>query len=297
MSLPLVSVHIITYNQIDFIRETLDSALSQDYHNLEIIVADDGSTDGTADVILEYANTHPTKIIPLVGGPNLGITGNSNRGLKACRGKYIAIMGGDDLFYPDKITQQIKIMEKFDDIAICYHDLNVFESSTGDTLCRFSEIAKPRCGKVITLIKHGCFVGATSALVRVSSMPVNGFDERIRLASDWLFWINCLESGGRIFYLNQVLGKYRRHNNNITSKIDSIRGSSRQDQFITCAILLSEYPEYANLIKKRFARTLLGSRLFNNRIKYREYLKASLKISFSIKVLIRYVFSFFGYSK
>jgi len=75
---PLVSIHIITYNQIDFIHDTLTSALEQDYENLEVVVADDGSTDGTAEVILEYAKKYPNRLLPLVGGPNLGITGNSN---------------------------------------------------------------------------------------------------------------------------------------------------------------------------------------------------------------------------
>lgn len=100
---PLVSVHVITFNQAHLIHETLQSILAQDYANIEIIVADDGSTDGTANIISEYANQYPSKIIPLVAGPNLGITGNSNRGLQACKGKYIAFIGGDDLFLPSKI--------------------------------------------------------------------------------------------------------------------------------------------------------------------------------------------------
>jgi glycosyltransferase involved in cell wall biosynthesis len=204
---PKVSVMVITYNQIKFIRETIESVLQQDYPNFEIIIADDGSTDGTAEVILEYAQKYSEIIIPLVGGPNLGITGNSNRGLKACKGKYIAFMGGDDLFLPGKLSRQVEVMEQYDNIVICYHNLNVFNSDTGVIINKFSDIAEPRRGNVVNLIKHGCFMGATSVLVRASKVPGKGFDERLPLASDWLFWIDCMKYGGEIYYLDEVLGK------------------------------------------------------------------------------------------
>ena len=90
MNDPLVSVAIITYNQADIIHETLPETINQQYSNLEVIIADDGSTDGTAQIILEYAGKYPDRVIPVLSNRNNGITINSNQALEACHGKYVA---------------------------------------------------------------------------------------------------------------------------------------------------------------------------------------------------------------
>src|SRR5579875_3125076 len=125
-SYPLVSVHLISYNQKDYIGAALSSILDQDYQSFEIVAADDGSTDGTAEIILEFAEKYPGKIIPLVGGKNLGITGNCNRALEHCKGKYIAFIGGDDLFLPGKISAQVKWLEADEKRIMCGHQVEVF---------------------------------------------------------------------------------------------------------------------------------------------------------------------------
>jgi len=107
---PKVSVLIVTYNQKDYIRETLDCVLNQDYPNIEIVVADDASTDGTSDIILTYAALYPDRVIPLLADKNGGITVNCNRAFFKCTGEFIAILGGDDLFYAGKIKEQVSCM-------------------------------------------------------------------------------------------------------------------------------------------------------------------------------------------
>ncbi|MBC7488665.1 MAG: glycosyltransferase [Glaciimonas sp.] len=211
----LVSIHIITYNQVKFIHETIQSALIQDYENSEIVIADDGSTDGTREIILEYAKKFPEKIIPLVGGPNLGITGNSNRGLIACRGKYVAFMGGDDSFLPGKIAKQVEWLDANENRVLCYHDIDVYDSETGKTLYLWSEKYRSREGNAKTIIKHGTFFGATSVMIR--RQPHLLFNEKIPTASDWFMWFEILENqSGLIGYVDGVYARYRRHTNNIT---------------------------------------------------------------------------------
>lgn len=125
---PLVSVLITTYNLIEFVREALDSALNQDYDNLEIIVADDASTDGTADVIREYAAKYPQKIIPLFGEVNVGFAKNTNRALKEVKGKYLVMPGGDDILLPGKISKQVAWLEADPQRILCGHDTEIFFS-------------------------------------------------------------------------------------------------------------------------------------------------------------------------
>lgn len=214
--MPLVSVHIITYNQKNFINEALRSALDQDYENIEIVVADDGSTDGTAEIILDYARRYPSKIVPLVGGPNLGITGNSNRGLRTCKGKYVAFMGGDDSFLPGKISKQVEWLEADKNRVLCYHDVDVYDTETGKTLYLWSKKYRSRNGNARTIIKHGTFFGATAVMVRYPHDLL--FNEKIPTASDWFMWIEILErQSGILGYVDGVYARYRRHPNNITS--------------------------------------------------------------------------------
>lgn len=268
MSHPLVSICVITYNQKQFIHETLSSVLNQDYDNLEIVVADDGSTDGTAEIIIDYAQRYPGKIIPIVGGPNLGITGNSNRGLRSCKGKYVAFMGGDDSFLPGKISRQVEWFEADENRVLCYHNLDVYESESGKTLYFWSEKYRYRNGDARTVIRHGVFFGATSVMIRY---PKNlFFNESISTASDWLMWIEVLENqSGCIGYVDGVYARYRRHLNNITltgthhfddaiATINAINVLAPNKYKWECRQKLAEIyflEAYKNLLKLNFGKT------------------------------------------
>ena len=83
----LVSVSVITYNQEEFIEETLESILNQSYNNIEIIVSDDCSTDRTVQILKNYAKKYPNIVKPILNTENKGITENSNAALSACRGE------------------------------------------------------------------------------------------------------------------------------------------------------------------------------------------------------------------
>ena len=130
---PLVSIRVVVYNQVAFIEECLDSLLAQTYRPIEIIISDDASTDGTVDILKKYAKRHDCIKLQL-NSTNLGITKNTNTGLKICKGKYIAGLGGDDIFLPEKIEKQVEYMESHPECTICYHNLDVFLSETGETL-------------------------------------------------------------------------------------------------------------------------------------------------------------------
>jgi len=211
---PLVSIHIITYNQLDFIHETLSSALEQDYENLEVVVADDGSTDGTAEIILEYAERYQGRLIPLVGGPNLGITGNSNRGLKSCKGKYIAFQGGDDVFLPGKTSAQVAWMEEDDKRVLCGHQVEVFYE---DGKAPHGQ-SRPMVGGAGSglFVKKGVPFQGTSIMIRKEAMPKYGFDKQLKTYSDDLFFIETLVSGGKYGYIDGVFARYRRHEFNVS---------------------------------------------------------------------------------
>lgn len=116
--IPLVSVIVPVYNAEDFISECLDSLIRQTYKNLEIIIIDDGSTDATRQVILEYKERY--KNIIYFHQKNEGCSSAKNKGLQFARGSYIQYLDADDLLSLDKIEHQVDAIKGLDDaIAVC----------------------------------------------------------------------------------------------------------------------------------------------------------------------------------
>ena len=115
---PLVSILIPTYNSVDFVEDTVRSIMNQTYTNIEIVIVDDSSTDGTMK-ILEKLSKEDKRIKLLQNKKNLGITDNMNNGIHKCNGKYIAILDGDDWAYPYRIEEQVKLMEKDEEVVLC----------------------------------------------------------------------------------------------------------------------------------------------------------------------------------
>lgn len=257
-----VSVAIITYNQRHFLEECLESVLAQDYSELEIVVADDGSTDGSHALLEQYAERHPGRFVLRLSGENRGITATANAAHFACTGDYIAWLGGDDVMLPGKIRRQVELMDQEPNVALCYHDLDAFLSETGERLYLFSEKHRPRQGGVEVAIRHSTFNGGSATMVRRSATPAGGHDPRIQHASDWLYWVETLAAGGRIAYIDEVLARYRRHSRSVTSQSSQFVRSLLEDHLLSCAILLKTMPAYAPEIFCSFARNLasLGRR-------------------------------------
>lgn len=267
---PRVSVIMPTYNQEAYVAEALDSILAQQYANLEIVVSDDASTDGTARVLRAYADRHPDVIRLILQPHNIGITPNINVCLSACTGKYIALFAGDDIMLPGKLRRQVEYLEAHDDCVMCYHNLDVFDSATGKTLRTFNctttadrfspkrlwfgaKPEVPRQGGAEQLVAYGTFSGGCSILFSAEACPAVGADERIALASDWLLWID-IAVHGRIAYLNEVLGRYRRHTASITAATPP---ADITDQLQTLDVVDARYPHLRRYSSRHRARLLL----------------------------------------
>lgn len=206
---PKVSVMIVTYNQVDLIGETIESVVSQDYDNLEVVVADDASTDGTQAIIAEYEKKYPGVVKPVLNPVNLNITGNSNAAFHACTGELIAVLGGDDLFLPGKLTAQVKDFAD-PEVVMSYHPVDVFVHQTGEVLFTTNTTEKERVNDVYDVIAKCGVPGASSLMVRRSACPDYGFDSRFPVVSDWMFGIEVAFKG-KIKELPGVYAKYRKH--------------------------------------------------------------------------------------
>ncbi len=121
------SVAVITYNQEEYISQTLDSILNQQHdYKYEIVIGEDCSTDNTKKIIEEYVEKYPNIIKPLYNNPNKGLINNYFNIINHCQGKYIMECAGDDYWLPGKVETQIGFMENNPDVGMCYGKVKVW---------------------------------------------------------------------------------------------------------------------------------------------------------------------------
>ena len=117
MNRPMVSVVMPAYNVERYVEEAIQSILDQTFRDFEFIIIDDGSTDGTGDIIDRHAAADP-RIVYVQNQSNLGQTKSMNKGIELARGKYICRMDADDISYPDRFEKQLAFMEENPDVVI-----------------------------------------------------------------------------------------------------------------------------------------------------------------------------------
>jgi glycosyltransferase involved in cell wall biosynthesis len=240
VSAPVVSVMLPTYNQAAYIEDAVRSAVEQDYPNVQVVVSDDGSTDGTGELVLELARRWPDRVVPIVGEPNVGITLNCNRALARCTGEFVAFHAGDDVFLPGKLRAQVEWLTADARRVLCGHDVEAFDGDTGETLYHMSDVVPLVSGVgAAPWIRRGMLYGGVSMMVRTSALPPWRYDPRVPYASDWLMFIECLAAGGHFGYVDGVYARYRRHPQNVTRA----KGNARtEDQFVSLALVEARYP-------------------------------------------------------
>lgn len=238
---PLVSIALRSYNQKEYLKQSIDSILAQTFHNFELIIADDASIDGSQEMILEYARKYPKLIKPILAKQNGGHTVNMNRALSACSAKYISIFDGDDIMRPQKLEKQVDYMESHPKCSVCYHNTEYFDNETGKFLYFKNNQNNSYQGKVEVVIRYGSYFNNISTLIRRDKIPEYGCNSKITIASDWLFYVETLINGGEIHYLDAVLANVRRHNENVTKRN---RFKTLSDHIKSAFLIARKYPKY-----------------------------------------------------
>ena len=252
---PLVSVLIITYNQQDIVRETIESCFEQTYANFEIVVSDDGSSDDTPNILKELVarSPHPMKLV--LNPINQGITANCNAGLAACTGSYIALMGGDDLLLPEKLSRQVEAFESDSSLVLSYHPCFVLrEGVVAETVGDRPKDVVRNLNEMIS--NFGAQLPGPATMVRRSAIPRRGFRAELGTASDWMYFID-VSANGSVTRLDEPLAIYRQHGGNVGQ-----RYFSYSDDFLrTLELARQSYgnrPGIERAIRKGGTRFLLG---------------------------------------
>jgi glycosyltransferase involved in cell wall biosynthesis len=188
---------------------------------------------------------------------NTGIAGAFNRALEAHTGEYIAWLGGDDVMLPGKLGRQVAALRASPDAIGCCHDADVFDSDSGRSYGRFSEVYNGRRGVrdggVELLLDPAYLMLPSTMMVRSSAVDGLRFDKRIRVSNDWLFDIELFRRG-QIVGLDDVLARYRRHQRNVTSQTSD----ALEDAMVVLALAESRYPDLHRLIRARRIASIFG---------------------------------------
>lgn len=261
--MPTVSVIIPCYNRGQFISETIDSVLNQTFEDFEVFCIDDGSTDETREVLQHYGNQ--ITVLEHDGRVNKGQSAAINLGIRHARGEYIGVLDSDDLWYPDKLSQQVAFFDENPYVDIVYGNGQAINEH-GNRLYEIYGPEHRENNEVNELLLNCYFLLPNNALVRSRLYEAAGyFDESLRAAQDHDMLIRLAEVGN-VAYVNRPWFKYRRHANSISSQNADLRW---RNGFRILNAAARRYPYPKSVVRRR--RAVLRFRLAQCFAERRQY--------------------------
>ncbi|MEI6494712.1 MAG: glycosyltransferase [bacterium] len=209
--MPKVSVILPVYNSAHYIREAIESVLAQTFTDFEFIIIDDGSTDGTTDILKELTDPR----ITLINRENRGLVDSLNEGLAFAHGEYVARMDADDIMAPERLAKQVHYLDNNVHIAIVGSWAETIDHN-GNKLGLYNYPPVSRKGLRAYILKHNPFIHSTVMFRREVILRVGGY-RHYQYIEDYELWTRVIAKY-RGANLPEALTKYRIHSNSVTSK-------------------------------------------------------------------------------
>jgi glycosyltransferase involved in cell wall biosynthesis len=208
---PLVSVIVPAFNHAQYVEAALASVFTQAHRPLEVIVVDDGSTDGTAAALKTYADR-----VILLRQANAGPASARNTALARARGEFLAFLDADDLWHPAKLGRQLErfVQHPHLEVSVC----RVENFWDGDPAEEPARLAERQQAKVMDGIVMQALVARRALFERVG-----GFDPQFRMGEDTDWYVRAGERGAISEYWPEVLGYRRVHARNLTRVWPAVR--------------------------------------------------------------------------
>ncbi len=209
---PSASICIPTYNYRHYLSDALDSALDQDFADIEVVVVDNCSDDGTPDLMEEYCR-RDSRVVFHRNSRNLGMTANFNRSMELARGEYVKFLCADDILAKDCVSKMVDVLEARPDVTLVGCRRFVFGNERRETgTLGYANEPFSRSGQQVIRDCYfkGNLIGEPTAVMFRKSDIVAGFDENYYQALDMEFWFRLLEKGSFVF-LAESLCSVREH--------------------------------------------------------------------------------------
>ncbi|NNN45446.1 MULTISPECIES: glycosyltransferase [unclassified Vibrio] len=207
-----VSIIISAFNGRHYIEETINSCLQQTHKNLQVIIIDDGSTDGTRDLLLSYKD----RVKLIFNEKNVGIAKNVNKGVNEINSEFFILLGHDDVLPKNHVELMIS---EFNDDIVGVHCNSILIDSIGNEngFSRNDIIQEKKTENCLFELSLDNFISSCGMIHRTSIFKATkGWDETYRNFGEWLYYIKALEHG-KIKYTTNTYAYYRRHDTNITN--------------------------------------------------------------------------------
>ena len=234
--MPRVSIIIPTYNCARYIGRALDSVCAQTYKDYEILVVDDGSTDDTKDVVMQYGRK-----VTYLYQQNRGVSAARNHAILKANGELLAYLDADDMWYPEKLERQVAFLDAHQECGMVHSEMSVINEQDEILHLRFYEETKRSVpqGYCVQQLLTRCHIQTLTVVERRDTFDhVGGFDERLPIAQDYLHWIMIAAEGQALGYLAEPLGKYRWRTGSLIGNHPRLL----EDYLRICDILLYEKP-------------------------------------------------------
>ncbi|MBX2998554.1 MAG: glycosyltransferase [Caldilineaceae bacterium] len=244
-----ISVIIPAYNQDAYLGQAIESVLAQEFQEFEVIVVDDGSTDGTKEVAARYGDSR----IRYIYQQNKGLSGARNRGIVSAVAPYLLFLDADDYLLPNALSLHCETVRDQPDMALSVGGWVL----TDEKRNRISgDHFPPDSVDFVDLLKKNPFPVHSVLVARQWLDRAGLFDETLRACEDWDLWLRIARSGGQIVTHRQVICEYRTHPGQMTKQVQRMRTAMFAVLDKTFAV--ERIPEdLLNLKKKAYAAAYL----------------------------------------
>lgn len=254
MSKPIISVVTVCFNAVTSIEETILSVLNQTYHNIEYIIIDGGSTDGTVDIIRRYSpggrevDKHPHFINRYISEPDCGIYDAMNKGIAAATGDYIAFLNSGDIYFSCNIFERVCSTILKSGCDVLYGDI-ILKYSFGEYYAKAFPLEE--------FDQHFPF-SHPSSFVKTSIIKQNLFDLKYKIVADYNFFFSMYHRGYSFEYLPEAIAVFEAEEG-VSSR--NVIGTFKEVSLVNGEFDTNQFRyiiKYILLNSKDFVRTVLS---------------------------------------
>ena len=252
---------VVSYQNGPFLAACLDSILAQTYPHIEIIIADDGSTDESADIIRSYAGQHD-HIQTFISPVNKGVSHNLDLTVDKCNGEFICLIAGDDAMYPEKIERQVAFLRDNPAYGTCFHNVDVYDTVSGSFLYNWFDRYLPTRSAEEALFTANWFfkkgkkrkTPSGSWFGRADYIKKSHNDPRITRYHEFIFTMSMYAANPKAkwYCLPEPLGLYRVHGASMSNQqVNWLKQAEEVN--INYALAAVKFPQYDGRIRNEAA--------------------------------------------